>query len=400
MDQTGRLHAFDNLRAVMMWLGIVLHVAVNHTTGISLLPWHDWQDSPVADLLLAFIHAFRMPTFFILAGFFVALLVASRGYKEMLRHRMRRLALPFAIFWPVLIVSMSVLMLVYLHMMVYRTAGIDLSLLAQKTDKKSPFTTMHMWFLYYLIWFSLLTAVLAPAAARLPEKVRSYAHTVYRALAGKWWGVLVLTVPLAAAGSFYPMGQVTPNGSFIPNAAELLHNGLFFTFGFFLHRHQDVLFPRYTSKGWWYAAVGLVGFVLAGAAMRTAKADPGSVPHIILWFGFLYNLTSWLWSLALIGLFLRYVSTQNSVLRYVSESSYWAFLVHMLGTVGFGILIYNLEIGAVAKMALNILLTTIACLVTYQLFVRHTVIGTLLNGKRRPKAVTAPAAIDAVEAQT
>src|SRR4051812_11636191 len=25
-----RLHAFDNLRATMMWLGIVLHVCVNH----------------------------------------------------------------------------------------------------------------------------------------------------------------------------------------------------------------------------------------------------------------------------------------------------------------------------------------------------------------------------------
>lgn len=25
-----RLHALDNLRALMMWLGIVLHVALNH----------------------------------------------------------------------------------------------------------------------------------------------------------------------------------------------------------------------------------------------------------------------------------------------------------------------------------------------------------------------------------
>jgi glucan biosynthesis protein C len=112
MDHAKRLHAFDNLRAILMWLGIVLHVAINHTTGPSALPWRDSQTTPLADLLLLFIHAFRMPAFFILAGYFVALLIAGRGYPGMLTHRLRRLALPFAIFWPILIVCTTLLMLV------------------------------------------------------------------------------------------------------------------------------------------------------------------------------------------------------------------------------------------------------------------------------------------------
>ena len=74
-----RLHALDNLRAVVMWLGIVLHVAVIYIAGPSPLPWRDNQTTPTADLLMAFIHAFRMPVFFILAGFFVALLIERRG---------------------------------------------------------------------------------------------------------------------------------------------------------------------------------------------------------------------------------------------------------------------------------------------------------------------------------
>ena len=74
-----RLHALDNLRALMMWLGIVIHVAVIHMTRDNPLPWQDGARTKVADLLVAFIHAFRMPVFFILAGFFVALLLRSRG---------------------------------------------------------------------------------------------------------------------------------------------------------------------------------------------------------------------------------------------------------------------------------------------------------------------------------
>ena len=90
----GRLHALDHLRATMMWLGIVLHASIAYMAAPSPLPWHDDLSTPVADLLVAVIHAFRMPLFFILAGFFVALLLQQRGLAGMPRHRVRRLGLP------------------------------------------------------------------------------------------------------------------------------------------------------------------------------------------------------------------------------------------------------------------------------------------------------------------
>jgi fucose 4-O-acetylase-like acetyltransferase len=391
MGQSGRLHSFDNLRAIMMWLGIVLHVVINHTTGPSPLPWRDTQTTPVADLILVFIHAFRMPVFFILAGYFVALLVERRGYNGMLVHRLRRLALPFAIFWPVLIVCTTVLMLVYLHLMAYGTVGIDVSLITKKSKPASPFNTMHMWFIYYLIWFCVLTAAFAKAAAWVPAKLRATGDAVFRALASHWWGPLILAIPLAIIGSSYRAGMLAANGSFIPNANELVHNGLFFVFGLYLYRHQDFLFPLYTKNCWRNALAGFVVFVLVLGAFQTFVTHPNGVPHIEAWIAFLYNLTSWLWSLALIGLFLRYLPTQNRVLRYVSESSYWVFLVHMLGTIGFGAVLFSQPFGPLTKIALNILATTAACLLTYQLLVRYTLIGVLLNGQRQPKPMPAPA---------
>jgi fucose 4-O-acetylase-like acetyltransferase len=387
MDPSGRLHSFDNLRAILMWLGIVLHVAINHITGPSALPWRDTQTTPLADLVLLFIHAFRMPAFFILAGYFVALLVARQGYRGMLKHRLRRLALPFAVFWPILIVCTTLLMLVYVHLMAYGTPGIEAGLLAKKSKMGSPFNTMHMWFIYYLIWFCVLTAVLVPAAARAPARLRAAIAALFRTLAGSWWGPMVLTIPLALIGSFYRAGVLAPNGSFIPNMSELVHNGLFFVFGLYLHRHRDFLFPLFTAKCWRYAGAGVVSFVLVLGALKSFLANPHGLAHIELVIAFLYNLTSWLWSLALIGLFLRYLPAQNRVLRYVSDSSYWVFLVHMLGTIGFGALLFNQPFGPVTKMAVNIVATTLACLISYQVLVRHTFIGVLLNGRRRPKPV-------------
>jgi hypothetical protein len=54
----------------------------------------------------------------------------------------------------------------------------------------------------------------------------------------------------------------------------------------------------------------------------------------------------------------------------------------MLGTIGFGALFYSLPVGPIAKMGINILATTAACLMTYHVLVRYTAIGTLLSGRR------------------
>jgi hypothetical protein len=141
------------------------------------------------------------------------------------------------------------------------------------------------------------------------------------------------------------------------------------------------------AKCWRNTVAGLVSFVLVLGALKSFLANPHGVAHIELVIALLYNLTSRLWSLALIGLFLRYLPTQNRVLRYVSDSSYWVFLVHMLGTIGFGATLFSQPFGPLTKMALNIVATTMACLLSYQVLVRYTFVGVLLNGQRQPKPV-------------
>lgn len=54
-------------------------------------------------------------------------------------------------------------------------------------------------------------------------------------------------------------------------------------------------------------------------------------------------------------------------------------------TVAFGALLYGLPLPALAKMAINIAATTLVCLASYQLFVRSTWVGILLNGRRRER---------------
>lgn len=381
MKHPQRLHSLDNLRAVMMWLGIVLHTALNHRVVASSLPWRDPETTQVADLAFIFIHAFRMPVFFILAGFFVAMLVSRRGYGGMLKHRMRRLGLPFLIFWPPIFTGTVVLVMLYVHLMVTGVVGLDSSLM-QLNPALPMINTMHMWFIYYLLWFCFCTALAGVFSKHMPEGLKKSVAGGWLILASRWWGFVVLALPLAVAGSFYWAGIVSTSGSFIPQWGEFVHHGLFFVFGWYLYRHQGSLLDLYAKYCWAYAAAGLAFWIVYLGLSGTVQAGPGEISHKQFWLAFIYDCASWLWSFALIGIFVKYLPNQNRFLRYMSESSYWVYLVHTLGTLGFGVLLYNAPFNALAKMGINILATTLVCLATYHVLVRFSPIGVLLSGQR------------------
>lgn len=90
-----RRHDLDALRAVAMLLGIVLHAALSFAP----IPWtvQDSQQSSFYYVLFSCIHGFRMPLFFMLSGFFTAMLWRKRGLASLVQHRFKRIFLPLVI---------------------------------------------------------------------------------------------------------------------------------------------------------------------------------------------------------------------------------------------------------------------------------------------------------------
>ncbi|MFA6045680.1 MAG: hypothetical protein WC718_11915 [Phycisphaerales bacterium] len=80
-EHAPRLHALDALRGSMMLLGIVLHSAISFTVTCmgAAWPYKAAQTSALNDPLVFSIHLFRMPTFFVVAGLFAAMLYSRRG---------------------------------------------------------------------------------------------------------------------------------------------------------------------------------------------------------------------------------------------------------------------------------------------------------------------------------
>ncbi|MES2973673.1 MAG: acyltransferase family protein [Pseudomonadota bacterium] len=375
-----RLHALDNLRGILMWLGIVLHVAAIYSLEPSPVIWLDPQRTVIADLLMTSIHAFRMPAFFILAGFFAMMLAEARGPVGLLRHRLARLALPFALFWPFVWLATGLAVVPFVHQMVRGTWGMDPAVVLSLPFPRGP-NTIHMWFLWMLLWFCVATSLLL----RLPRAWFAPVASALAWLASRPWGFAVLALPLLAAGASYPRAIIVPSGSFLPPWNEWLHNGLFFVFGLVLYGRQAELFAQFQQRWVRCAAAGLA-FYLACAVLRDMHA-----PDLLIAWSYL--CAGWLWSFAAIGLALRFLQSRHAVLGYLSDSAYWVYLWHFPLTVLFGALLFQQPWPALAKIAINIAGTTLVCVGSYQLLVRYTWVGKLLNGKRhRRVAVGAPAA--------
>ncbi|PHS03306.1 MAG: hypothetical protein COA78_18290 [Blastopirellula sp.] len=92
-----RRHDLDALRAFAMLLGIGLHGSLAYIT-IPLWPVYDTHHSGLFDLFNTLVHGFRMPLFFMISGFFTAMLWRKRGLVSLVKHRAKRILLPLVIF--------------------------------------------------------------------------------------------------------------------------------------------------------------------------------------------------------------------------------------------------------------------------------------------------------------
>jgi peptidoglycan/LPS O-acetylase OafA/YrhL len=87
-----------------------------------------------------------------------------------------------------------------------------------------------------------------------------------------------------------------------------------------------------------------------------------------------------------IGLFRRVLSQEHAHIRYVSDASYWMYLIHLPLLVVLQALALPVPMPAPLKFLLLMGLSLILLLLSYQLIVRNTPIGILLNGSRKEKA--------------
>jgi glucan biosynthesis protein C len=77
----------------------------------------------------------------------------------------------------------------------------------------------------------------------------------------------------------------------------------------------------------------------------------------------------------------RWLDERRGWLRYLADSSYWTYLVHLPVVFAIQFQLVDWDAGWPVKWVVSVLATLGACLVSYHFAVRGTVLGRVLNGK-------------------
>ena len=382
--QWSRYHSLDALRGTMMLLGIYLHAAVAFSRHGSW-PWKDGSTTAVFDLSLGLIHAFRMPVFYVMAGFFAALLLERRGPAGFLRNRVVRILLPFAVGWAVLFPLVAALVTVATNLEEPRTVPVKYLQFFSSGEVLRHVDPMHLWFLEYLLIFYAIALAVMPLARRLPALVAKIDRT-FRAVLISPLGPLVLAAITFPVLCFMQEVVLDDPSGFVPEAKIVIIYLVFFASGWLLYRNADLLptllrLPRLPIVLVLGLAAALLGFYfLWHRAQSTAS-------HTHLWFlgsAWFLGLSMWLFIFGFTGLFLRYLERPVPWIRYLSDSSYWLYLMHMPVLLVFQIAVAGTGWTPAVKALVVLAASVPTLLASYHVLVRSTWVGAILNGRRYP----------------
>ncbi|MYC67426.1 MAG: acyltransferase family protein [Acidobacteriia bacterium] len=387
-----RFHSLDALRAVLMMLGVVRHAAMSYVpTVYEGWPYRDAQPDLVARWVIVFIRAFQVPVFFAIAGFFAAYLVEARGVRAFLQHRWSRIGVPLVVAWPVIAVAIFFVAR-FVSPFSAVPSTISYGLAAENMPLAIDFLFVHLWFLYDLMILSVVASVLRMLTVRIPEGVRAHALDLFTRLAHRG-GVLVLA--LAAGLPLYRMQSwdIDYYGGPFPAPRLVALYGLFFAFGWMLFRRRETL-EGFKRPAWLHLAAGVACFLVhryfvdSGCQPGPDRICTGTAEgHHLGAIVFLALAMSFL-AYSLFGLFLRYADNPSPRWRYMADASFWMYLVHMPVVMLLPVLLADVQLPGIVKLAMVVVASVGLMLLSYRYFVRSTAIGMQLNGRRYPRGAT------------
>ena len=387
--ETGRRHDIDALRVIAFGLLILYHVGMFYVSW----GWHvksqyqfDWLE-PAMTLL----NQWRMPLIFLISGLAVALMLGTGDrprvrYRVFAWQRLVRLGVP-------LLFGMLVIVPPQAYFEALENGVIEPGYIAflwrYFTFQPWPegafagsdpgITWNHLWYLPYLLTYSLLLIPLAWLLNGPARRVRARLCGL-RGL-GLW---LVPILPLMAWGQWvYPAFPYISHDLISDGYAHAMY-GTFFLYGFVIGRDPG-LWRELAELRWFTLPVAVVTYLLLMVYREILPDDPDALTDFA--FMLVIYLNRWTWLLAVLGWGHRLLNREFRWLEYARHAVYPWYVLHQTITVVAGFALTRLSPGPVAEPLLLIAVTFGGCALLHHFVVRRMGRFGLLLGYFAPPRV-------------
>ena len=379
-----RIHALDNLRGILAILGIPYHAALILYLRAIATPYADFvqhmnrfllEPTPTIAkktfFLVFYFHTFRMPAFFLLAGFFAHLLCSKKGKIHAFKNRLQRIALPFIFYF----LWLAPLFFAKLFSVSITHQETIVNTFKKSVDNGSLWAyfnnTLNYWFLDYLLWFYAIT-LLFFVLGNYPVFPKRIADLFTTTLPKVFLSPIAYIIFPLICTSLFAAGQhwfIVTDENILPSLSLLLFYSTWYFLGWMLWQHQHT-FLRLTTWAWQKFLLSLIFYCIYLVCYFHFFHTHKEWQYLLsLW---IYNTSMLLGVFACLGFSWRYLSNYHSALRYLSRASYWLYLTQIPIVLVFIIMTLALTPSFYLQFFLTILLSTATCLLTYRVFIQKT----------------------------
>ncbi len=373
-EQQPRYHSIDHLRATMILIVMFGHALLPYVT----IPrsFKDPQTHIGFDVASIFLYGFAMPAFFVTAGFSTALIHQRKGLRGLARNRFQRIFLPLIVAYLVISPLTRGAYRFAKHVVLSGTlqGGADELMLGEWIRWGKPY---HLWFLVSLLLFSALALCLRWGVLQAPgtERIRAASRILFTS---RWRSILLtVIVALTMTPAYIIYGS---DAGTLPMQFALLS---FFIFGWLLYLHRDLL-STYQHQPWRPVMVALAVLPLAvwSTRVRLMTADDPQL-MIGLVAGISNSALAAFMTFGLLGIYRDRFAQPSRFGRYVSDASYWIYLIHFPLLIAVAGALAVTPLPAMVKYLLTLAVVVPIVVLTYHYGVRSTRFGrSITSGKR------------------
>ena len=377
-----RRYDLDWLRITAFGLLIGYHV------GMLYVPWNfhvksDYRGGPGLAALMLASNPWRLPLLFVISGAATAFMAQSLGRGELAWQRVKRLLIP-------LVFGMAVVVVPQVYFEVTeagRYSGGFMSFWGRYLHGDQSFGTPiptwnHLWFVAYLLVYTLIVVALAPKSRAVDAAPAEPSRAALVALLlGPWFVLWVLRMTL------FPL--------FGSNHAMLrdwydhaLYFGMFL-FGFALVR-QPALWLAIDRLHWPALVLAVFGaLVFIGLSLGAGSAfAPGEWQTWVGRAG--REAQAWGAVLAALGFGRRHLNHDHRWRAYLVDVIFAYYIVHQTALIALAVWLKPLQLGGALEAALVVGGTAIACVVTAEVARRSAWLRPLFGFRPAASAVSRP----------